>query len=171
MITKPINLPEVFPEGAAILRRLLCQNGKIIKRLENQIKDIYNNQTYTENTKEFCALAIKVFFLDPLFKDQIRHRRELALYSKTTHRLNVSSAKAVPLESLFELQKARRTSEKIHCCCPLHNDKTPSFCIYLKTNSFHCFGCHEGGDTVVFVQKLHNFSFKEAVNFLNKGQL
>ena len=42
------------------------------------------------------------------------------------------------------------------CCCPFHTEKTPSFQIYPKSQSFYCFGCGVGGDTIAFVQKFLN---------------
>lgn len=38
-------------------------------------------------------------------------------------------------------------------CCPLpnHNDRSPSFCYYVETNSFNCFGCKRGGKAVQLV--------------------
>lgn len=50
--------------------------------------------------------------------------------------------------------------------CPFHEEKTPSFVIYLETNSAHCFGCLWSGDVIAFYQKLHNVSFVEAVRRL-----
>ena len=41
-------------------------------------------------------------------------------------------------------------------CCPFHEDKTPSFQIYSKTNTWHCFSgnCNAGsGDVIDFVMK------------------
>lgn len=40
------------------------------------------------------------------------------------------------------------------CLCPFHAEKTPSMKIY--DNGFKCYGCGEGGDMFVFVQKLFN---------------
>lgn len=51
-------------------------------------------------------------------------------------------------------------------CCPFHNEKTPSFTIYPKNNSFYCFGCGEGGDVIAFVRKLDNLTYPEAVQRL-----
>lgn len=47
--------------------------------------------------------------------------------------------------------------------CPFHNDKTPSLKVYEKTNTWHCFGCGEGGDVISFVKKLFGLSFTETL--------
>jgi hypothetical protein len=51
-------------------------------------------------------------------------------------------------------------------CCPIHDDKSPSFKVYPKTNSWYCFGCHKGGAPVNFVMEMDGVSFKEALNQL-----
>jgi len=40
------------------------------------------------------------------------------------------------------------------CICPFHADSDPSLTFYPKTNSFYCFGCHQGGDLLKFIQML-----------------
>lgn len=75
--------------------------------------------------------------------------------------------------SLEQYNQQRRIA-----CCPLHNDKTPSFSYNPRSNSFFCFGCHRTvdiidawmmkGDTFLqAVEKLfteaempHNFSYR-----------
>ena len=42
------------------------------------------------------------------------------------------------------------------CVCPFHHEKTASFQVYPKSQSFYCFGCGVGGDTIAFVQKFLN---------------
>ena len=39
-------------------------------------------------------------------------------------------------------------------CCPFHNEKTPSFSVSPEDGLYYCFGCHEGGDTFSFLQKM-----------------
>jgi DNA primase len=34
------------------------------------------------------------------------------------------------------------------CIMPDHEDKTPSFVVYERRDSFHCFGCGVGGDAI-----------------------
>ena len=59
------------------------------------------------------------------------------------------------------------SGRKFKCCCPLHNEKTPSFHIDPVRNTWHCFGaCGEGGDAISFIEKKEKFSFIEAVRFL-----
>lgn len=49
--------------------------------------------------------------------------------------------------------------------CPFHKEKTASCKIY--ENSFHCFGCGEGGDVITFVMNLYRLDFKAAVIRIN----
>lgn len=52
------------------------------------------------------------------------------------------------------------------CCCPLHHEKTPSFKIDPGRQTWHCFGCGEGGDAFSFLMKLDGVSFPESVRIL-----
>ncbi len=58
------------------------------------------------------------------------------------------------------------SGSKFKCCCPLHHEKTPSFHINPALNTWHCFGCGEGGDAIAFIQKKENVDFPEAVRIL-----
>lgn len=52
------------------------------------------------------------------------------------------------------------------CCCPFHNEKTPSFSVNPSKQYFYCFGCHESGTVIDFVMKYKNETFPEAVEEL-----
>ncbi|BAK44476.1 DNA primase [Eggerthella sp. YY7918] len=52
------------------------------------------------------------------------------------------------------------------CCCPFHNEKTPSCKIDPSMQLWHCFGCGEGGDVFGFIMKIEDLSFPEAVRRL-----
>lgn len=52
------------------------------------------------------------------------------------------------------------------CCCPFHEEKTPSCKIDPAANMWHCFGCGEGGSVFTYVMKLHDVNFVEAVHML-----
>ena len=47
--------------------------------------------------------------------------------------------------------------------CPFHNEKTPSFSVNTGRQSFHCFGCGVGGNSISFVMKYENLTFTEAI--------
>ena len=50
--------------------------------------------------------------------------------------------------------------------CPFHNEKTGSFSVTPSKQMFYCFGCHQGGNVITFIQKHENMSFTEAVRLL-----
>ena len=53
--------------------------------------------------------------------------------------------------------------------CPFHEDRTPSFCVYPETESFHCFGCGAAGDVIDFIRRTQGLGFREAVLRLGGG--
>lgn len=50
--------------------------------------------------------------------------------------------------------------------CPFHNEKTPSFTVYLNTQSYYCFGCGSGGDVITFIKNIESLDYAEAVSLL-----
>jgi CHC2 zinc finger len=59
--------------------------------------------------------------------------------------------------------KVRKAGHNFKCCCPFHNERTPSFIINPDKQSWHCFGaCATGGDVFSFVMKIENCDFKTA---------
>ena len=58
-----------------------------------------------------------------------------------------------------------RIDRKGFCCCPFHNEKTPSMKIYK--DSSHCFGCGRSDDIFSFVMGMEHCDFKTA--FKNLG--
>ncbi len=52
--------------------------------------------------------------------------------------------------------------------CPFHQgDHTPSFTLYLESQSYYCFGCGAGGDVIDFVEQFHHCSRREAIERLS----
>ena len=52
------------------------------------------------------------------------------------------------------------------CCCPFHEEKTPSCKINDDLGSYYCFGCGAKGDIFTIYTELYNFSFPDAVKEL-----
>jgi hypothetical protein len=65
--------------------------------------------------------------------------------------------------------RLKRSGSNFIGLCPFHKEKHPSFYIYTKTDSFYCFGCNQGGNTINLVRKLRGCSFKQAINYLLGG--
>ena len=62
-----------------------------------------------------------------------------------------------------KLHKAGRSMVGL---CPFHKEKTPSFYVSIERNTYHCFGCGEGGDIFSFIQKAEGLEFKESLRLL-----
>jgi len=60
-------------------------------------------------------------------------------------------------------------SRSVRALCPLHAERTPSFHVFLPTNTWWCFGCQRGGDLIALVQQVGNLSFMEALRWLEGG--
>ena len=52
------------------------------------------------------------------------------------------------------------------CCCPFHNEKTPSCKIDPARQTFHCWGCSASGDVFSFVKLMDGVDFPDAVRKL-----
>jgi DNA primase len=65
-----------------------------------------------------------------------------------------------------ETVQLRKAGTTLKGLCPFHGEKTPSFVVTPARESWHCFGCGEGGDVFSFVMKLENLSFPEALKRL-----
>jgi hypothetical protein len=54
--------------------------------------------------------------------------------------------------------------------CPFHSEKTPSFHINTKRQTWHCFGaCNTGGDVISLIMKAEHLDFKAACNELQRS--
>lgn len=61
------------------------------------------------------------------------------------------------------LQKSGKSYKGL---CPFHNERTPSFHVFPESQTWQCFGCHEGGDVFSFVEKQQGLEFREALAYL-----
>lgn len=70
------------------------------------------------------------------------------------------------VELFAERTVMRQRGRDFWCCCPFHQEKTPSCKVDPASQTWHCFGCGEGGDIISYVRKLDDVDFVDAVRFL-----
>ncbi|MCI7643573.1 MAG: DNA primase [Lentisphaeria bacterium] len=68
------------------------------------------------------------------------------------------------INSFVPLKKASNDSWK--CCCPFHQEKTPSFNVSESRQHYHCFGCGKGGNVFNFIMEYEKVDFPNAVHLL-----
>lgn len=92
----------------------------------------------------------------------IAHKRK-GLSSSEIQLARDTSVLVVAERAGLQLQKV---GARYRTCCPLHTEKTPSFTLFPDSNSWYCFGCHEGGDGIRLVRDMLGMSFVQAVKFI-----
>ena len=60
----------------------------------------------------------------------------------------------------------KRAGSNMNGLCPFHSERTPSFTVFSRSNSFYCFGCGAGGDAISFIMKAENLDYPSAIEFL-----
>ena len=70
------------------------------------------------------------------------------------------------IDIIGECVTLKRAGANLKGLCPFHAEKTPSFTVNPARQSFHCFGCGEGGDAFTFMMKYYNLTFPEALKQL-----
>ena len=64
---------------------------------------------------------------------------------------------------ISERVAVRQRGRDFWCCCPIHEEKTPSCKIDPAAQLWHCFGCGAGGDVFSFIMQVDDLSFPDAV--------
>jgi DNA primase len=70
------------------------------------------------------------------------------------------------LDVVGETVALKRAGSAYKGLCPFHAEKTPSFVVSPDRESWHCFGCNEGGDIFTFLMKRDGLDFREALTRL-----
>lgn len=87
-------------------------------------------------------------------------------YKSKDDQLKVQEAKQHPIHALFDGQEATYNR---NIKCPLHDDKTASLKLYQHNNTYYCFGCNAGGDTIDFLMRKNGVTFIQAVKWLTNS--
>ncbi len=75
-------------------------------------------------------------------------------------------ARADIVDIIGRVVPLKRSGSAIKGLCPFHQEKTPSFNVDPKKQSYYCFGCHAGGDVFNFVMEYEKVDFMTAMERL-----
>jgi hypothetical protein len=169
-------LLEIFPEAknvfSAKIAEWMEEREKIYLSIRRKLTAIKYSVS-DETAKQIQKSMIEIFDgaqLAKISKHINRLQRLLFLAQKRKAKGGVSDSEvqhalATPIQDILK-QKFQRSDNKLIGLCPLHKEKSPSFYIYTKNNSFYCYGCQAGGDAINLMRQLHDFSFVQAVRYL-----
>jgi len=59
----------------------------------------------------------------------------------------------------------KRSGNHHMCCCPFHQERTPSMHLY-DDGHYHCFGCGAHGDAITLIREKEHLDFTDAVEML-----
>lgn len=62
----------------------------------------------------------------------------------------------------------KRAGKNYTCCCPFHQEKSPSFTVSPEKQFYYCFGCGASGNAVSFLMDFGHLSFVEAIESIAK---
>ncbi len=112
----------------------------------------------------------------------LRKRREMtrdqrcsekARRKNSDQREKIESVRASnPIEQVMaRYVELRPNGRRLVGHCPFHADPTPSFVVYINTQSWYCFGCDVGGDVFKFIELIERIPFREALERLALGTI
>ena len=90
--------------------------------------------------------------LPPGFLDELRTRTSLT--------------QVVGRKVMWDARKSNQGKGDMWAPCPFHQEKTASFHVDDRKGFYYCFGCHQKGDAISFIQETENVGFMEAVEIL-----
>ena len=84
--------------------------------------------------------------------------------------LQIEQAKAYPIDQLVRQfsDEKREITFKRNVRCILHEERTASMRLY-PNNTFYCFGCGQGGDTIKLLMGKRGVDFISAVKWLTNS--
>lgn len=91
--------------------------------------------------------------------------------SRFTEQQIDQARKAVAISALIERKgiKLVKSGNEHKACCPVHNEKNPSFSVIDHKGFAHCFGCGAHFDTISWLTDYEGYSFVDAVEYLLGG--
>ncbi len=177
-----LQVAEAFHEDAIpIVKQEIRKNKSMIRQIEKHYKPYYYDAGFMRDTFSRVFWVEVIERLKPKMPHSNLKRLQTTLFllQKPTQKgaegqkayqdlaVAIERAKNANMLDLYPWERLKKNYTRYVACCPLHGEKTPSFVIYTKNNSWYCFGCHEGGNPIDFIMKLKGCEFKEAVRILS----
>lgn len=172
---------EILPEGKTILKLKLQED---ISELEEAQKEIQLKVREWRNRKNSDSDPLgAMLVLEKLDQDKLEIEKqvkrcwwllqsvkrfrdgEVLLNAAGITTADIEQAKLVPIEN-FYIGKLRKFGTRAVGNCEFHNEKGPSFTIYLKQNTYYCYGCGKGGDVISYIMLKEELTFLNAVKKL-----
>lgn len=67
---------------------------------------------------------------------------------------------------MSEYSPLTRAGPNYKCCCPFHQERTPSCMVYTDEPHYHCYGCGAHGDAIRLIMEKEGLVFTDAMEFL-----
>ena len=120
--------------------------------------------------------SVDLVFIEDLLLEKIRKHQSLKvtlLYLENKKRgietrgYDISSIKQKSILSVVEVYRFKTVkSSNNRVYIALRNEKTPSCCLYLDSNTWYDYGSHKHGDIIDFVREIESCDFKDACKIL-----
>lgn len=173
--TPLMDIVRTYPEGGIIVKELLALAKEEVQRLLAKREEIESRaRGFKKRADRETFIAFWTAYeidgpLEALMQKQVRLRSLHNLYYNKSKAVGgvtpemIDQAKAVPLDSLMEFNRAGKA------LCPFHEEQTPSFSYNREHNYAYCFGaCARAYDGIDLVRLSEGLGFVEAVRYLNK---
>ena len=165
---------KIFPEAKAIIPQKIKawqSKEKLLVKIARQKRLTNKNSTASDLEKLIVREWIRINELHAIAVAR-KHIRRLRYATSPERRgsgisrTDIENAKAVPIQHVLLDREYKKSGNRLKTLCPLHNERRPSFTIYLASNSFYCFGCARGGDVITLTRLLNDCGFVKAVKRL-----
>jgi len=154
-----------------LLNRLVPKAKDIREALKREAKEIASKNKgkpfyYSTIAADKSGLSYRDYWNKKALDCMMREQRKLdSKYEASRWEEAFEYAKDVQIEDVTR-ELFPDGNHKRGCPSPFAGNKSNSFFIYPKTNSFYCFSSGKGGTPIDYVMEREGLEFKEAINYL-----
>jgi hypothetical protein len=175
----PPAIPEGFEDAMGEIAEEKLQEALKRTRYVEKVQKKYNKMvteiSVSTSVKSLLLQLLaahyeEVFIIQPWIRYYVRLAEKAKTYTPPIKEDKITDAdivraKEYPLDRLIT-QHLYRSGRDFICHCPFHEERTPSFHIYLDDNRYFCFGCGKWGDAITYVMETEKVDFLTAVRRL-----